>query len=88
MITKRLAGALIAGSIAIGLTLGAAGTIVAKDTTSASTTAVCADHMADMTSMMSGANGMMSGQGGGPAASAMPDGMQQHHDTQSLAPTR
>ncbi len=69
MIAKPLAGALIAGSLAIGLAIGAAGTIIANGTTPASAAAACADHMADMTAMinsqmMSGHNEMMSGQKG------------------------
>lgn len=60
-------------------------------------------QMGSMMSMMAGSGGMMNGFGGmmqsqdgmmngqdgtGPAASAMPDWMQQHHFTSSPLPTR
>lgn len=64
MTTTRLAGALIAGSLAIGLGFGAAGTIVAKDASSTSSVAARVDHMADVNGMMNGQNGMMNGQNG------------------------
>lgn len=45
--------------------------------------------MAGNGGMMSGTGGMINGQNGvGPAASAIPDSMQQHHLTSSPVPTR
>jgi hypothetical protein len=61
--TRRLVGVFVAGAFALGLASGAAGTIVAHDTTAPRDdfAALMADHMAgyDMGSMMSGS--MMSG---------------------------
>jgi len=60
-----MAAALVAGSLAVGLVAGTAGTIIAKDATAPQTAvAACLDHMADMTSMMGGSGGMMGGSGG------------------------
>jgi hypothetical protein len=65
MITKRMAAALVAGSLAIGLAAGTVGTIIAKDATPSQTAvAACIDHMDDMGGMMNGAGGMMNGAGG------------------------
>ncbi|HEY6014746.1 MAG TPA: hypothetical protein VIU37_12090 [Candidatus Limnocylindrales bacterium] len=89
--TRRLAGAVVAGAFALGLAAGAAGTIAAHDTTAPRTDfdVLMADHMAgyDMGSMMSGSMmgpgssfgpGMMSGLGG----SSMPDSLHDlHHPT-------
>ena len=84
MITRRMAAALVAGSLAVGLVAGTAGTIIAKDTTPSQTAAAaCIDHMDDMGGMMNGAGGMM-----GPGTSAMPDYMQQHHAVSSQAPVQ
>jgi hypothetical protein len=56
--TRRLVGAFVAAAFALGFLSGAAGTIVAHDTTTPSSelAAVMADHMADydMGSMTSG----------------------------------
>jgi hypothetical protein len=67
MITRRMAAALVAGSLAVGLVAGTAGTIIAKDATPSQTAAAaCLEHMDDMDSMMSGSGaGMMSGSGAG-----------------------
>jgi hypothetical protein len=63
--TRRLVGVLVAGATAFGLASGAAGTIVAHDTTTPSRdfVALMADHMADFDkgSMLSGS---MMGPGG------------------------
>lgn len=99
MITRRMAAALVAGSLAIGLVAGTAGTIIAKDATPAQTAATaCLEHMDDMDSMMAGQNGMMSGSGGtmGGAgmmsglngSGSMPDWMQQHHVAATSAPVQ
>ena len=65
MITRRMAAALVAGSLAVGLVAGTVGSIIAKDATPSQTAvAACLEHMDDMDSMMAGQNGMMSGTGG------------------------
>ena len=65
MITRRMAAALVAGSMAVGLVAGTAGSIIAKDATpTQDAAAACLEHMDDMDSMMAGQNGMMSGAGG------------------------
>jgi hypothetical protein len=75
--TRRLVGAFVAGAFALGFLSGAAGTIVAHDTTtpSSGSLAVVADHTAgyDMDSMMSGSMcSMMSGSMMGPGSSFGP----------------
>jgi hypothetical protein len=86
MIRTRLAGALVAGALAVGLVAGAAGTSIAKDSgPSATDVAACAESVGDMRSMMSGQGGMMSGSG---TVSAMPDWMWQHHPTAIPGPAR
>jgi hypothetical protein len=94
MITSRIAAALAAGALAIGILAGSAGTIVLRDATSPS----ALDLTARMGSMMGGSGGMMGGSGfgsggmmggsggTGPGTSAMPDYMQQHHVAASTAP--
>jgi hypothetical protein len=76
--TRRLVGAIAAGTFAIGVLTGGAAAIVARDVTPSSTdmTALMAEHMngggtASMVSMM----GMMSGSTMGPNASMGPDMM-------------
>ena len=65
MITRRIAAALVAGSLALGLVAGTAGTIIARDATASQTgAAACIEHMDDMSSMMSGSGGMMGNSGG------------------------
>ena len=100
MITRRMAAALVAGSLAVGLVAGTAGTIIAKDAPSQTPAAACIDHMDDLDSMMAGQNGMMSGSGGmmgggsggmmsGPNGSgSVPDWMQQHHVAATPAPVQ
>ena len=95
MITTRIAAAFAAGALAVGILAGSAGTIVLRDATAPQTVDWTA-QMSQMGSMMAGGGGMMSGSGGmmngrngtGPAASAMPDWMQQHHVTASPVPAR
>ena len=95
MIPTRIAAALAAGALAVGILAGSAGTIVLRDATSAQPVDWTA-HMSQIGGMMNGAGGMMNGAGGmmngpngtGPAASATPNGMQQHHVAASEAPTR
>lgn len=85
--TTRAAAA--AGLLAIGILVGAAGTIVARDATST-------DHMRDLSGMMSmmGAgdmSGMMSMMGGsamGPKASMTRGDHESHHATPSPEATR
>jgi hypothetical protein len=75
--TRRLVGGFVAGAFALGLASGAAGTIVAHDTTAPRDdfATLMADHMAgyDMGSMMFGS--MMSGSMAGPGSSFGPDMM-------------
>jgi hypothetical protein len=86
MITSRIAVAFAAGALAVGILAGSAGTLVARDAT-APQAVDWAAHLSQMSSMMSGSGGMMNGSGGmmngqngtDPGASAVPDGMQQHH---------
>ncbi len=102
MITTRIAAVFAAGALAVGILAGSAGTIVLRDATAPQSVDVAA-HMSQMGSMMNGSGGMMNGSGGmmngsggmmngssgtGPAASAMPASMQQHHVTSSPVPTR
>jgi hypothetical protein len=91
MISIRLAGALAAGALAIGILVGSAGTIAIGD--AARSDAVDANahmgQMAAMMSMMGGGPGMMTGQHGmGPAGSAMLDWMLQHHQPVSSGSSR
>lgn len=93
MITTRIAAALAASALLVGILAGSAGTIVLRDTTTPQAVDWTA-HMSQMGSMMSGQGGMMSGQtgiGSGmmvPTASGMPGWMQQHHGGSSQTPTR
>jgi hypothetical protein len=86
--TPRLVGGIAAATLVLGILIGAAGTIVARDaiTPQSDFAAIMADHMGDqgMASMMSGSMmgpgssfgpGMMSG----PAASAMPGNQHDLH---------
>ncbi len=96
--TTRIGAAIAAGFLAIGILVGAAGTIVIRDATAS-------DHMADMAEMA----GMMSMMGGGhmgdmmsmmgglpmgpgssiaPGASMMPDQHESHHGAPSPEATR
>jgi len=92
MITTRLAGLFAGIALAIGLVVGAAGVIVARDAATPAPAAYSwTDHMAGMSGMMgSGGSGMgpdMMGSGGsgmgpdmmGSDASSMFDWMSQHH---------
>ena len=103
MITRRIAAAFAAGALAVGILAGSAGTIVLRDATAPQVVDWTAQmsqmsqmsQMGSMMSMMAGGGGVMGGSGGmmnghgiGPAASAMPDWMQQHHVTSSPVPTR
>ena len=97
--TWKMTGLIAAGSLAIGLTIGAASTIVAKDDASSE----MADHMRGMTSMMSmmGTDSMadmgsMMGAGSpmgpgssmSPLSSMSPGDHGAHHASPSPAPTR
>ena len=78
--TTRIGAAVAAGFFAIGLLVGAAGTIVVRD----ATTTDPADHMGAMTGMMSmmGAGnmpGMMGGSPMTPSASMRPADHESHH---------
>ena len=75
--TTRIGAAFAAGFLAIGILIGAAGTIVLRD----ATTTDLADHMRDMT-------GMMGGSPMGPNASMTPGDPQSHHATPSPEATR
>jgi len=90
MITTRIAAALGAGALAVGILAGSAGTIVLQEATSPTAvhlTAQMSSMMSGSGDMMSGSGGMMSGQNGtGPGTSAMPGYMQEHHVTDSPAP--
>lgn len=104
MINRRIAAAFAAGTLAVGILVGSAGTIVLRDATApqALTWSTQMTQAGSMVSMMGGAgmmggsagtlNGpgsMMNGQNGtGPAASALPEWMQQHHGTASPVPGR
>jgi hypothetical protein len=96
MITTRIAAALAAGALSVGILAGSAGTIALRDGT-APQTADWTAHMSQMGSMvsvMAGQGGMMGGQTGigsgmmTPSASGMPGWMQQHHGGSSQAPGR
>ena len=95
--TTRIGAAIAAGSLAVGILVGAAGTIVVRD----ATTTDLADHMRDMSasagsmgsmaemmSMMGGGDmaGMMSMMG--PNASMTPGDHGSHHATPSPEATR
>lgn len=100
--TNKITGVIAAGSLAIGLTIGAASTIVAKDDASSE----MADHMRGMTSMLSmmgtdsmaDMGSMMSMMGAGssmgpgssmsPLSSMSPGDHGAHHASPSPAPTR
>lgn len=77
--TRKSAGVLAAGMVALGILVANAGTLVARDATVPQTdmAAVMAEHMggSDLGSMMQ-MMGMMSG--GAPGASAMPMRPDQH----------
>jgi hypothetical protein len=87
--TTRIGAAIAAGFLAIGILVGAAGTIVVRD----ATTTDLADHMramsasagfmgsmAGMMSMMGGdMSGMMGGSPMGPNASLTPGDHESHH---------
>ena len=98
MIATRIAAAFAAIALAVGILAGSAGTIVLRDATAPQTVDWTAQmsQAGSMMSMMAGRGGMMSGSGGmmsgqnevGPAASTIPDSMQQHHLTSSPVPTR
>jgi hypothetical protein len=102
MISTRIAGALAAGALALGVLAGSAGTIVIRD--AAGPDALDSNaYMGRMATMMAGGSGMMPGGSGmmpggsgmmtgldgmGPAGSAMPDWMRQHHQPVSSGPSR
>jgi hypothetical protein len=98
MIATRIAAALAAGALAVGILAGSAGTIVLREATApqAGDWTAQMSQMGSMMSMMDGSGGMMSGSGGmmsglngpGPAASAMPDWMQGHHQAATPVPTQ
>jgi hypothetical protein len=102
MTTSRIAASVAAAGLAIGLLVGSAGTIIARDATTADAVD-CSALMSQMQSMMSssasmmnGSSGMMNGSSGmmdsqdrtTPEASSTPGGMMGHHTTTSPAPTR
>ena len=78
--TRRLAGAVLAGAFALGVLTGSAGTIIVRESTTPATDymAAAADHMTNiraMHSMMSGGTMM-----GGSSAPMMPGSVHdQHH---------
>jgi hypothetical protein len=91
MITTRIAGALGAGALAVGILVGSAGTIVLRDATAprAGDWTSAMSQMGSMMSMMGGSFGMMNGQNWtGPAATGMPDWMRQHHQPATEEPAR
>ena len=76
--TTKLAGALAAGTLAIGILVGAAGTVLVHDATGASMAMGDMGDMGDMDQM----HQMMSTMGGsnmGPGASMDPADHAQHH---------
>ncbi len=91
--TTRFGAAIAAGFLAIGILVGAAGTIVIRDATTP-------EHMADMRGMMSmmGPDGMTQMMGSdmpmgpgasmGPDASMSPQEHESHHATPSPEATR
>jgi hypothetical protein len=97
--TTRIGAAIAAGFLALGILVGAAGTIVVRDATSTD----MGDHMRDMSAsagsmgnmagMMSMMGGDMSGMMGGgspmgPDASMSPGEHESHHATPSPEATR
>jgi hypothetical protein len=97
--TPRIGAAVAAGFLAVGILVGAAGTIVVRD----ATTTDLADHMRDMTasagsmgsmavmmSMMGAGDmaGMMGGSGMGPIPWMTPGDHWSHHATPSPETTR
>ena len=79
MISTRLGAALAAGSLAVGILAGSAGTIVLREGSAVPRTV----------ELTAGSSGMMNGSSGsGPAASTMPGSMQDHHVANSPVPTR
>jgi hypothetical protein len=95
MTTSRIAAAVAAGALTIGLLAGSAGTIIARDATTADAVD-CSALMSQMQSMMSSSGSMMNGSSGmmdsqdrtTPEASSTPGGMMGHDTTTSPAPTR
>ncbi|MEX2182900.1 MAG: hypothetical protein WEC14_00490 [Chloroflexota bacterium] len=92
--TPRLVGGIAVTTLAIGVLIGAAGTVVVRD----ATTTDLARHLGDMTASagsmgsMAGMAGMMSMMGGGspmgPNALMTPGDHESHHATPSPAATR
>jgi len=91
--TTRIGAAIAAGFLAVGVLLGAAGTVVVRDGTTTDMT----DHMRSMSGTMSAGSmgnmaGMMSMMGGasmmGPNASMSPGDHESHHASRSPAATR
>ena len=96
--TRKMTGLIAAGSLAIGIAVGAAGTTVARDDAAPD----MADHMRGMASMMSmmgagATDGMGSMMGADhmadmasmePGASMSPDDHASHHASPSPEPTR
>ncbi len=62
MITTRIAAAIGAGALAVGILTGSAGTIVLRDATASQSNDVTS-FMSQMGSMMGGSGGMMNGAG-------------------------
>jgi hypothetical protein len=81
--TTRIGAAIAAGFLAIGILVGAAGTIVVRDATTP-------DHMGDMAGMasMMGDGGMAGMMSMTPGASVTPDEHGSHHETPSPETTR
>lgn len=83
--TTKLVGALAAGTLALGILVGAAGTVLVHDTTGASLAMSDTGDMGHMGAMrdMGQMHEMMSGMGGstmGPEASMDPVDHAQHHN--------
>ena len=87
--TFRIGAAIAAGFLAIGILVGAAGSIVIRDATAPG----LADHMRDAAPMMSMMGGgdlstMMGGLPMGPNASMAPGDHESHHGTPSPRASR
>ena len=104
MISTKVAALLTAAALGVGLVVGGAGTIVARDqTTGTMPTADCLEHMQQYGAMMGGSSGMMGGSAGmmggsagmmggssmmGQGGTTMPDWMLQHHGLATPEPNR
>lgn len=91
MISTKIALSMTGAALAVGLVAGGAGTIVARDGGTGTTTAAdCLEHMQQYGAMMGTGSGMM-GTGSGmmnQGGTAMPDWMLEHHGVATPEPTR